>query len=176
MILPKAESQNDYKGFRMLSRLDLQDVAEILPDDPVRPHISAEWRIMCGREVYALYEDQYAQYAPPLEEGKRAVICVGYTNRVPITESQLDWMSSESWSAEDTTPDTAVFYTVWSYSRGAGREIILEAAKHIKETKGVTRFVTLSPITQMAERFHLRNGAFLLNKGDECQNFEYENV
>ena len=176
MILPKAESQNDYKGFRMLSRLDLQGVAEILPDDPVRPHISAEWRIMCGREVYALYEDQYAQYAPPLEEGKRAVICVGYTNTVPITESQLDWMSSDSWSAEDTTPDTAVFYTVWSYSRGAGREIILEAAKHIKETKGVTRFVTLSPLTQMAERFHLRNGAVLLNKGDECQNFEYENV
>ena len=176
MILPKAELQNDYKGFRMLSRLDLQGVAEILPDDPVRPHISAEWRIMCGREVYALYEDQYAQYAPPLEEGKRAVICVGYTNTVPITESQLDWMSSDSWSAEDTTPDTAVFYTVWSYSRGAGREIILEAAKHIKETKGVTRFVTLSPLTQMAERFHLRNGAVLLNKGDECQNFEYENV
>ena len=96
----------------MLSRLDLQGVAEILPDDPVRPHITADWRIMCGREVYALYEDQYAQYAPPLEEGKRAVICVGYTNQVPITESQLDWMSSDSWSAEDITPDTAVFYTV----------------------------------------------------------------
>ena len=176
MILPKAELQNDYKGFRMLSRLDLQGVAQILPDDPVRPHITADWRIMCGREVYALYEDQYAQYAPPLEEGKRAVICVGYTNRVPITESQLDWMSSESWSAEDTNPDTAVFYTVWSYSRGAGREIILEAAKYIKETKGVTRFVTLSPLTQMAERFHIRNGAVLLNKGEECQNFEYENV
>ena len=176
MILPKAELQNDYKGFRMLSRLDLQGVAEILPDDPVRPHITADWRIMCGREVYALYEDQYAQYAPPLEEGKRAVICVGYTNQVPITESQLDWMSSDSWSAEDITPDTAVFYTVWSYSRGAGREIILEAAKHIKETKGVTRFITLSPLTEMAERFHLRNGAVLLNKGDECQNFEYENV
>ena len=115
----------------MLSRLDLQGVAKILPDDPVRPHISAEWRIMCGREVYALYEDQYAQYAPPLEEGKRAVICVGYTNTVPITESQLDWMSSDSWSAKgagrDTTPDTKAVLlhftinTVWSYSKGAGK-------------------------------------------------------
>ena len=44
----------------MLSRLDLQDVAKIVGDDPVRPHISADWRIMCGREVYALYENQYA--------------------------------------------------------------------------------------------------------------------
>ena len=117
----------------MLSRLNLQDVAEVVGEDPVRPHIPADWRIMCGREVYALYEDQYAQYAPPLEEGKRAVICVGYTNQVPITESQLDWMSTESWSSSDTIPDTAVFYTVWSYSKGAGREIILEAAKHKRE-------------------------------------------
>ena len=93
----------------MLRRLNLQDVAEVVGEDPVRPHIPADWRIMCGREVYALYEDQYAQYAPPLEEGVRAVICVGYTNQVPITESQLDWMSTESWSSAGITPDTAVF-------------------------------------------------------------------
>ena len=160
----------------MLSKLDLQGVTGIVKDDPVRPHITSEFRTMCGREVYALYEDQYAEQAPVLEEGKRAVICVGYKNSVPITEKQLDWMSTESWSAEDVTPDTAVFYTVWSYSKGAGRAIIIEAAKHIKETKGCTRFVTLSPLTRMAERFHLRNGAVLLNKGEECQNFEYENV
>ena len=160
----------------MLSRLNLQDVAEVVSEDPVRPHIPAEFRIMCGREVYALYEDQYAEHAPPLEEGKRAVICVGYTNEIPITEKQLDIFSNEAWKDGQDFGNTAVFYTVWSYSKGAGREIIIEAAKHIKETKGCTRFVTLSPLTRMAERFHLRNGAVLLNKGDECQNFEYENV
>jgi len=160
----------------MLSRLDLQEVAKEVAKDPVRPHIPAEWRIMCGREVYSLYEDQYAQYAPPLEEEKRAVICVGYTNEVPITEEELDAFSKEAWKEGQDFGNTAVFYTVWSYSKGAGREIIIEAAKHIKETKGCTRFVTLSPLTQMAERFHLRNGAILLNKGNECQNFEYENV
>ena len=160
----------------MLSRLDLQGVAGIVKDDPVRPHISSEFRIESGREVYALYEDQYAEYAPVLEDGKRAVICVGYTNEVPITEEQLDVFSNEAWKEGQDFGNTAVFYTVWSYSKGAGREIIIEAAKHIKETKGCTRFVTLSPLTQMAERFHLRNGAVLLNKGDKCQNFEYENV
>ena len=160
----------------MLSRLDLQEVAKEVEKDPVRPHIPSDWRIMCGREVYALYEDQYAQYAPPLEDGKRAVICVGYTNEVPITEQELDAFSKEAWKEGQDFGNTAVFYTVWSYSKGAGREIIIEAAKHIKETKGCTRFVTLSPLTQMAERFHLRNGAVLLDKGDECQNFEYENV
>ena len=160
----------------MLSRLDLQEVAKEVEKDPVRPHIPADWRIMCGREVYALYEDQYAEFAKPMEEGKRAVICVGYTNEVPITEDELDAFSKEAWKEGQEFGDTAIFYTVWSYSKGAGREIILEAAKHIKETKGCSRFITLSPLTQMAERFHLRNGAILLNKGDECQNFEYENV
>ena len=160
----------------MLSKLDLQGVDGIVKDDPVRPHIPSEFRTRCGREVYALYEDQYAEHAPVLEEGKRAVICVGYTNEVPITEEQLDIFSNEAWKEGQDFGNTAVFYTVWSYSKGAGREIIIEAAKHIKETKGCTRFVTLSPLTQMAERFHLRNGAVLLNKGDKCQNFEYENV
>ena len=45
----------------MLSRLNLQDVSNVIVEDPVRPHLPAEWRIMCGREVYALYEDQYSQ-------------------------------------------------------------------------------------------------------------------
>ena len=160
----------------MLSKLNLQGVDGIVKDDPVRPHIPSEFRTRCGREVYALYEDQYAEHAPVLEEGKRAVICVGYTNEVPITEEQLDIFSNEAWKEGQDFGNTAVFYTVWSYSKGAGREIIIEAAKHIKETKGCTRFVTLSPLTDMAENFHLRNGAVLLNKGDECQNFEYENV
>jgi GTP-binding protein EngB required for normal cell division len=71
-------------------------------------------------------------------------------------------------------PDTAMFYTVWSYSKNTGRDVILEAARLIKKEKPhIKRFVTLSPLTDVAERFHLRNGAVLLEKGDECQNFEY---
>ena len=37
----------------------------------------------------------------------------------------------------------------------------------------IKRFVTLSPLTEMAEKFHLRNGAELIYKGKTCQNFEY---
>ena len=121
-------------------------------EDPVRPELDREFRHTAGREVYT---------------NGGAIICVAYCRGVPSTVGHLDTM---------TGLDHAVFYTVWSYSKGAGREIIIEAAKHIKKTKGCTRFVTLSPLTRMAERFHLRNGAVLLNKGDECQNFEYEDV
>ena len=135
-------------------------------DDPVRPHLPLYWRIQDGREVYALFEEQYAVEAPVDFEGPKAIICVAYTNGVATTEEDLN-------RTED--PDTAMFYTVWSYDKGAGREIVNAVAKHIKDTReDITRYVTLSPLTEMAERFHLRNGATLARKGDTCQNFEYK--
>jgi len=140
----------------MLIKLQPHIVKEVVADDPVRPHIPAEWRTTGGREVYGLFEDESAEIL-------RAVICVAYTDQVPTNESEMD----------NRGTDVAVFYTVWSYDRGAGRDIVLSVAEHIKNTTFVKRYVTLSPLTEMAERFHLRNGAELIGKYDECQNFEY---
>ena len=150
----------------MLSKLDFKQIVNILGDDPVRPHLNGKFRCTKGREVYALYEDQFAEQAPVLHEGPLAVICVAYTNEVPITEQELEQYS-------DPNGNIAVFYTVWSYNRGAGRQIVLDVASYLKRERSVTRWVTLSPLTEMAERFHLRNGATLLARGAECQNFEY---
>ena len=142
-----------------------EDLSAFLKDDPVRPHIPMSWRVTQGREVYGLFEDQYAEHAPVQFEGPRAIICVAYTNGVALEERDLNNIEE---------PDTAMFYTVWSYDKGAGREIVLATQKHIQETKKhIFRFVTLSPLTVMAERFHLRNGAHFIRKGKKCQNFEY---
>ena len=150
----------------MLVKLEtLEQVYPLAKDDPVRPNLAADWRLRQGREVYALYEDQYAEEAPVLFEGPRAVICVAYTKGVALTEKDLD-------NTDD--PDTAMFYTVWSYDKGAGREIVNAVAAHIKETRDdIIRHMTLSPLTEMAEKFHLRNGATFFRKGSYCQNFEY---
>ena len=129
-------------------------------DDPVRPHLSMRWRITDGREVYLLEDDDAGV--------GRAVVCVAYTKGVAITEEELDHKNA-------IEPDTAMFYTVWSYDRGAGREIIFSTAEVIQREKPhIKRFCTLSPLTEMAERFHLRNGAKFLRRGETCQNFEYE--
>jgi hypothetical protein len=150
----------------MLVKLSKQTVNEYVKDDPVRPHIPGDWRVENGREVYALYEDQYAEHAPVDFEGPRAIICVAYTNGVAWNEDYMD--------KQYENPNTAMFYTVWSYDRGAGRQIVLDVANHIKSTReDIHRYVTLSPLTEMAEKFHLRNGAQFLERYDECQNFEY---
>ena len=128
-----------------------------IKDDPVRPHLPMHWRVTNGREVYGLQSE---------DDEMRAVVCVAYTNGVVITEEELN---------NTDNPNTAMFYTVWSYDKGAGREIIFGVADKIKNEKPhIKRFCTLSPLTDMAEKFHLRNGAKLLRKGDTCQNFEYE--
>ena len=150
----------------MLKKLEtIEQVYPLVKDDPVRPRLAADWRMKQGREVYALYDDQYAEQDPVLFDGPRAVICVAYTNGVALTEKDLERCDN---------PNTAMFYTVWSYDKGAGRQIVLQTAEHIKETRqDISRYVTLSPLTEMAEQFHLRNGAEFLRKGEYCQNFEY---
>ena len=66
-----------------------------------------------------------------------------------------------------------MFYTVWAYSAGAGRHMVNGVAEHIRNTKHCKRYVTLSPLTGMAERFHIKNGATLQARHTDCQNFEY---
>lgn len=142
----------------MLLKLNKDIVKDIIADDPVRPHISAEWRTLSGREVYGLYTDESF-------EQLRAVICVAYTDEIPTCERDMQWVGT----------DVAVFYTVWSYDRGAGRDIVFAVAEHIKKTNSdVKRWVTLSPLTEMAKKFHLKNGAKFIAKHMQCQNFEYE--
>lgn len=126
-------------------------------DDPVRPHLELAWRADKGREVYALQND-----AGELD----AVICVAYCTAVPENEQQLDELSN-------VNGNVAVFYTVWSYAQGAGRLMVNRTAEHIHLAKGCDRYVTLSPLTEMAERFHIKNGATLIARHTDCQNFEY---
>ena len=70
--------------------------------------------------------------------------------------------------------NVATFYTVWSYDRGAGTQLVNELAEWIHENrKDIWRWVTLSPLTEMAEKFHLRNGARFVERYGDCQTFEY---
>ena len=155
----------------MIKIIGKELVDTIVKDDPVRPHLTADFRTSSHREVYALYEDKYAEQDDPSDDIK-AIICVAYTNTVPTTERELDLYSQQA-CQDGKRGNIAVFYTVWSYEKGAGREIVNSVAKELNDNSRATKFVTLSPLTEMAERFHLRNGAELLEKHSSCQNFEY---
>ena len=155
----------------MLQKLTLAQAQQYTPDDPVRAHIDAEFRTSSHREMWGLFEDQYAVAHTP-RETPLAIICVAYTKGVPTNELELEWFST---SRVDTT--TAVFYTVWSYERGAGQAIVNSVAQRIHQTRPeIDRWVTLSPLTQMAERFHTKNGAVRVAVYDSAQTFEYTHL
>ena len=62
---------------------------------------------------------------------------------------------------------------MWSKKKGGGKLIVKEVFKMIKKSNHLNRLVTLSPITEMATKFHLRNKAKLISVNTETQNFEY---
>ncbi len=128
---------------------------DYLKDDPVRPEIPREFRVSGQRFVSALVDDQ-----------PRAMVCVSLHDFVPETVADL--------SQDPAEPDTAIFYTIWSYAPGAATELLFATVDQIRELyPTVRRFVTLSPKTEMARKFHLRNGAHVLRENTDTVNYEY---
>ena len=160
----------------MLRQLTSAEVEQYIADDPVRPHLSAEFRTTNGRQVWGLFEDQYAVEHVPLDK-PRAIICVAFAYDAPRDEHELDIYSNSYANGGPLSANTAVFYTVWSYGQGAGRELVNTLAAHILNTRSeIERWVTLSPLTDMAARFHTKNGAQLNSVHDTCQVFEYTHL
>lgn len=127
-----------------------------LKDDPVRPEIPAEFRVSDSTEIFVLLKD----------DRPSAIVCVAYRDFVPKDCEELYTKPSE--------PSIAVFYTIWSYDPGAGRDLIQKARKELPNRKPeIKKFVTLSPQTEMAKRFHLKNGASIFRANPGSVNYEY---
>ena len=105
-------------------------------------------------------------------------MCFGFTNEIPKSVKELDLMTKDahlqSIRRDQNVGKIAIAYTVWSKKKGGGKLIVKEVFKKIKKSNHLNRLVTLSPLTDMARNFHLRNGAKELQVNEETQNFEYE--
>jgi len=134
----------------MIRRLAAELADEFLLTDPVRPHIKPEVKNAPGREVYTL--------------DSKAFICIAYCESVPGSEEEL---------LTSRIGPVAVPYTVWSFEKGFGRDIIFALRDLLQDTYRVDRLVTLSPKTQEAKDFHLGLGATHLRETDWANNFEY---
>ena len=85
-----------------------------------------------------------------------------------------DWTQQLPEYLNENEKKIAIAYTVWSKKKGGGKLIVKEVFKKIKKSNHLNRLVTLSPLTEMATKFHTRNGAKLLQKNETTQNFEYK--
>ena len=137
-------------------------------EDPVRPELDLKFRTSYGRRIFGVkYKREIC-----------AIMCFGFTNEIPKTVKDLDLMTKDAYlqSAlrDQKVGKIAIAYTVWSKKKGGGKLIVKEVFKKIKKSNHLNRLVTLSPLTEMARNFHLRNGAVELQVNKETQNFEYK--
>lgn len=227
----------------MIRTLTLEETRKYILDDTVRPHLSAEFRTQQNREVWGLFEDQYAEHQEPVSNDPLAVVCVAYAHGWPENESELERFSLIQGQADIPPPyvdpehsnpsrfdtleqafeyakeiqgeltlcengtivnqlgepmhydsegnlapcsrtfelqleqNTLVFYTVWSYAPGAGSKLVNAVAEHARDTReDIWHWITLSPLTEMAERFHIKNGAVKHAEFEHNQIFNYSQV
>ena len=137
---------------------NLQDeLLKLIKDDPVRPEIPVEDRVNSNSQIFVLKNEQNEPIA---------VTCVKFLAEIPESVTDL--------AHTVVNTNTAVFYTIWSYAAGAGRELIEQARTEIEQDHPeVKTFVTLSPKTEMARRFHLKNGAEVYRENADSVNYLY---
>ena len=151
------------KGAKLVE-LDTCDTSE----DPIRPELDIKFRTSYGRKIFGVkYNNEIC-----------AIMCFGFTNEIPKTVEELDLMTKDAYlqsSLRDkNVGKIAIAYTVWSKKKGGRKLIVKEVFKKIRKSNHLNRLITLSPLTEMARNFHLRNGAKELRVNEETQNFEYK--
>jgi hypothetical protein len=148
-----------------LVELEKCDISE----DPVRPELDNIFRTNYGRKIFGVkFKDEI-----------HAVMCFAFTDQIPKSVEELDLFSQDAFLKNvqrdpNKVGRIAIAYTVWSKKKGGGKLIVQEVYKMIKKSNHLNRLVTLSPLTEMARKFHLRNGAVELQVNETTQNFEYK--
>ena len=149
----------NFNFFNWIKKAEFVELQEInIQDDPIRPDLSNEFRNSNGRKMFGLkFNDEI--------EG---VVCIAFTNEIPSTIKELELMSIEEGRSK-----IAIAYTLWSLKKGAGKKIMKELLRYMKEKNHLDSVMTLSPLTPMATHYHIRNGAKLIKINPTSQNFQY---
>ena len=168
----KKEIKNKIKNFYdWIKGAELVNLSECNTDeDPVRPELDNKFRTSYGRKIYGVkYQNEI-----------HAVMCFAFTNKIPKSVKDLDLMSKDAFlqsaQRDQKVGKIAIAYTVWSKKKGGGKLIVKEVFKMIKKSNHLNRLITLSPLTDMARNFHLRNGAIEIHVNESTQNFEYKKL
>ena len=165
VVKEKFDNFFDWLKGAKLVELESCDTSE----DPIRPELDVKFRTSYGRKIFGVkYKNEIC-----------AIICFGFTNEIPKTINEFDLMTKDAHlqsvsRRNENIGKIAIAYTVWSKKKGGGKLIVKEVFKKIKKSNHLDRLVTLSPLTDMARNFHLRNGAKELQVNKESQNFEYQ--
>ena len=150
----------NFNFFNWIKKTELVELSEInVNDDPIRPELDNAFRTSQGRKIFGL------KYNEEIE----GVACIAFTTDIPATVKELELMSTD-----EDKGKIAIAYTLWSLKKGAGKKIMKELLRYMKNKNQLDSVMTLSPLSPMATHYHIRNGAKLVRINPTTQNFEYK--
>ena len=172
---------NEYSQYRLFEADTNEKVERIIVTDPNSPHISATDRLGVGRGIFYYTGNDVEldnNNLPTIENSNlennswlASAICFMSCDEVPASETDM---------LNSLVGPVGVFYSVWSlkgpnppYRPGVGKGLLFDAIYELVVRNQHYRFVTLSPKTEMAKKFHLNNGATLIRENADNYNFEY---
>ena len=165
MVITKIKKALEKTPQFKLLELPYIDVTE----DPVRPELSLEFRQAYGRKIYGIKD---------VDGDIAAVMCFAFTHGIPKSIEEMETMSKDAAMQAihraGQQGSIAIAYTLWAKKKGGGKYMVNEVYKMIKESNHLNRLITLSPLTDMARKFHLKNGAKEVQVNLTTQNFEYD--
>ena len=157
------------KAFDWLKKVELVEMKYChFKEDPIRPELDNKFRKDWGRKIFGL----------KLGEDTIAVMCFAFTHEIPKSVEEMDSLSKDAAMQAvhraGVQGSIAIAYTVWAKKKGGGKHMVNEVYKMIKQSNHLNRLITLSPLTDMAMKFHLKNGAKEVQVNLTTQNFEYD--
>ena len=87
----------------------------------------------------------------------KVFVCTAFTTDISATIKELELMS-----INEEEGKIVIAYTVWALKKGAGKKIMRELLRYMKEKNHLDSVMTLSPLTPMATHYHIRNGTKLI--------------
>lgn len=125
---------------------------DLTTEDPVRPAIPMTWR------------QQHEIWAWIVDGQRQATICVAWCDVVPDSEEVL-LITPRGYKA--------VAYSIWSHAPGAGSKLICALQAKLQADPMCEGIFTLSPLTEMARKFHIANGARVYRLNATTVNYQY---
>ena len=119
---------------------------DLVNEDPIHPSIDVEKRIIGSRTIFIMVDEN---------EIPQAVLCVKMGDRLP--QSMRFVMGDQKSEDINLKSKYAILYSVFrlkqSTVKGAGA-MIIKLVKEYYKAKYIKRFYTLSPITDLTQRFN----------------------
>jgi hypothetical protein len=161
----------------MLIECSVEEHLDLIKDDPVRPNLfdADEARFHGPFRVFAEVDDA--------SEEVQAVVCVVLSAFIVTEEDDLLMLANGEFSMEtedgvDVThaePTVACPYSIWSYKKGAGRQLISSLIEFVSVAyPTLDSVVTMSPKSDSALKFHTNNGAEMFSVNEDTINYLYE--